>query len=334
MQVVLIHNPASGKGHAAPPSRPVIDRLKAAGHAVSTLDAGPGLTTDRLCAELSGTGDSPKPADLCVVVGGDGTLHYALPALVRTRTPVYHVPFGTENLFARQFRMSRDPDRLLRAIAHDHLADVDLGECNRRPFAIMCSVGFDSAIVERVAAARTHGVSKLDYIRRGLSEILSPRIPALSLAGAGPLDAGVVDAVRAGSPAPGPTAHAPIATKRTGLLVIANSRQYAARLDPARDASMTDGQLDVVMYPHAGRFDLAAWLALTAVGLHTRVPALLRTRTPSLTVTLHSAPGTPLPPPQMDGESVPLAGLTEPTPGGDHTLTARVLPKALRVLQP
>lgn len=316
MPIVLIHNPAAGRGHVLPPSKPILDRLTALGHRVITLDAGPALTTPRLIDHLAGhaegrAGDS-EPASLCVIVGGDGTLHYALPALLATKTPVYHVPHGTENLFARQFRMTRDPERLVGAIKRNTVVDTDLGECNGRPFAIMCSLGFDSAIVERVAAARTHGVSKIDYVRRGLSEFLSPRIPALSLSNGG----------------------AALATRQTGLLVIANSRQYAARLDPARNASMTDGLLDIVFYPHTGRIDLAAWLSLTAVGLHTSRPALIRAQSSELSITLHTAPHAALPPPQMDGECVPLLGLTEPTPDGDHTLTARVLPKALRVLTP
>ena len=42
--------------------------------------------------------------------------------------------------------------------------------------------------------------------------------------------------------------------------VVANSRQYAWRLDPAQRAVMSDGLLDVLFFPMASRAQLVSWV--------------------------------------------------------------------------
>ena len=44
------------------------------------------------------------------------------------------------------------------------------------------------------------------------------------------------------------------------MVVVANSRQYAARLDPAQRAEMSDGLLDVLFFPIASKAQLLSWL--------------------------------------------------------------------------
>ncbi len=47
---------------------------------------------------------------------------------------------------------------------------------------------------------------------------------------------------------------------RQGAVVVANSRQYAWRLDPAQRAVMSDGWLDVLFFPIATKAQLFSWL--------------------------------------------------------------------------
>jgi diacylglycerol kinase family enzyme len=46
-----------------------------------------------------------------------------------------------------------------------------------------------------------------------------------------------------------------------GTVIVANARQYAFGLDPAPEADMTDGRLDVIYLPVATRRSLLAWMA-------------------------------------------------------------------------
>lgn len=296
MHIVLIQNRSSGSGNRHGIAAELASRLIAEGHAVRTLEAGANLSRTDVDATLAG-------ARLCVIAGGDGTVHYNLPALAAARVPIYHFPLGTENLFARHFSMDRDPDRLLAAIRTNSTVDVDLADCSGRLFALMCSVGFDAAVVERVAANRSGGVRRADYVMQALCELAEPRTPRLTI---------TVD---------GRT----VVESRHGLVVIANSRQYAARLDPARHASMTDGLLDAVFMPHTTRIGLAKWLLAIRGGVHLRSSQIVSVQGKAIDVTIEGAS-----PHQLDGEAAPIGPLTD----NRRAINICVLPAALRVLMP
>jgi diacylglycerol kinase (ATP) len=204
--------------------------LRGAGHQavaldVSAPDFGPGSV--RAIAE--------GPAAV-VVIGGDGSVHHALPLLAGSGVPVYQAPLGTENLFSREFGMTRDPGTLVRALAARRVRTIDVGVCEAtdaagekvvRRFAIMCSLGPDASVVHRLAKVRNGPISHLSYVRPCVEEALAPVLARTRVS---------VDGT-------------PLADWTTGMLVVANLRQYAMRVDPARDASPDDGMLDVVLMP-------------------------------------------------------------------------------------
>jgi diacylglycerol kinase family enzyme len=51
----------------------------------------------------------------------------------------------------------------------------------------------------------------------------------------------------------------PVVIDGTGMLVVANTRQYALRIDHAHRASASDGLLDVVFMPATGGIDALLW---------------------------------------------------------------------------
>lgn len=288
--VTILHNAASGTGGRADVATAISDALTRAGHTPRVLslkgnvDQGP-IDLDAVV----------RTSDLLVIAGGDGTVHHTLGALMSGPSPVYHFPLGTENLFSREFRTDRRPATLVGAMERWTVRACDVGECNGRPFAIMMSVGFDACVVERVAAERRGGITKIAYVRAAMKELLRSRTPMLTVE---------VDGRR-------------VIDGRSGLLVVANSRQYAARLDPARDADMQDGLLDVVFYPHRSRIGLTRWLMATAAGLHTAMPGLVTARGKSIAIR-----ATEKFPCQMDGEAV----------GSFDAFEVRARPGAIRVL--
>lgn len=297
MRVVLLHNPSSGRGHAASIVREVSSRLNAAGHSVHPVAVGAGMDVVELERSISSS-------DVAVIAGGDGTIHHTLPIAMRTGVPIYQLPMGTENLFARQFAMDQSSDLLVRSVAANNVASVDTAFCNGRPFVLMCSVGFDANIVERVAAARNGPITKLDYIGHGLKEIVAPRIPTLSV---------LVDGQ-------------PIVGTQPGMVVVANSRQYAARLDPAPNADMTDGVLDVVFFPGSSRVELGLWGVRTMLRTHTSAPDLVTAR--GKKISIHAESPTPF---QLDGEH---AGYLHPQTTDLRELKIEVQPSMLKVLLP
>jgi diacylglycerol kinase (ATP) len=243
-------------------------------------------------------------SELIVVAGGDGTIHHTLPVAMRTGVPVYQLPMGTENLFARQFSMEAKAELLARSLVAPQVVAVDTASCNARPFVLMCSVGFDANIVERVATNRNGPITRLNYIGHGLKEIVAPRIPTLSI---------LVDGQ-------------PIVGTQPGMVVVANSRQYAARLDPAPEANMTDGVLDVVFFPGSSRIELGLWGVRTMLRTHTSAPDLVTAR--GQKIVIHAESPTPF---QLDGEH---AGHLHPQTTDHRELTITVNPGMLKVLLP
>lgn len=239
MRVLILYNPNSGKGRGqrvAESVRAMLTQGGAAATLFATAKEPPADFHARLRAALPGH-------DLLVVAGGDGTLHNTLPTAINSGIPIYHLAMGTENLFARQFGMDRTPATLDRAIKAWKTLDVDaatltINDHPPHPFVLMCSIGPDASVIRRLDAARRGPISHLSYFRPILAELLAPSLPRLTID---------IDGHR-------------LITDQPGMAIVANSRQYALRIDPALNASMTDGLLDVVFFPAAGRVSLASWV--------------------------------------------------------------------------
>ncbi len=298
MRVLLLNNPKSGRGTGAATAAELGERLREHGHVVEPLAADRELAPDVFRRALT-------HAELLVIAGGDGTLHHALPAIIETAIRFYHYPLGTENLFTREFGMDQRAETLLRAIERGRAQKCDAGICNGRHFSLMVGVGFDAGVVERLAGARTGATSRAEYVRHAVQELLNPRVPHLTVT----IDSRtVVDHAR-------------------GMLVVANSRQYAARLDPARHADISDGLLDVVFYPHTHAAELAGWLLATAAGSHLDSEGLITGRGQHIRVTMQE-PG----PHQIDGEAAGVSPALDAD--GAFGFDCRVLPGVLNVLVP
>lgn len=305
MRVVVLHNPHSGRGngHRAGSLRVALDALTDRGIRYDLLARGPGLSRGDLESAIVG-------ARALIIAGGDGSMHHAAPIAIASTVPVYHFPLGTENLFAREFGMDRRPETLVAALERGRVREVDAAVCGDRIFVIMASLGFDAAVVGRVAAARLSGVRRIDYVRRSLEAFreFAPSHLNVSVDGRTIVD------------------------DRPGLLICANSRQYAAYLNPASAARIDDGLLDIVFLPFTTRLGLAQWLISIAARTHSDDPRLVTAT--GRAVTVH---GTHDPIPlQLDGES---AGFVYGQPRGGNTSTPAPLnfsirPRALRVLEP
>lgn len=289
MRVAILANPSSGRGRALRVARDLREALRFAGH-----------EAEECSAREPSSAQAVKRAEVVVVVGGDGTVHHQLPALASSEAALWHAPLGTENLFAREFGMTLDAGALLLALERHRVATIDGATINGRWFAIMAGVGPDSSIVARVAAARTGPISKLSYLRPSLAEFRRPNLPVMSID---------VDGRR-------------VVDERRGFVVVANSRQYGARINPARGAVMDDGLLEVVFFPCSSRVRVLSWTVGCRVGRQGASRWLVSEHATSAVVTIEESQGAKL---QLDGE---FAGKAS------GAMDIRVKPGALRVLLP
>jgi diacylglycerol kinase (ATP) len=300
LRIVILYNPNAGRGRGERVAKGVHAMLLGRAHSVdllATAKEAPDAFVARLRAAISG-------ADLLILVGGDGTLHHTLPAMVGSGVPVYHLAMGTENLFARQFGMDRLPDTLESAVDRWRVQDVDVGRltigATSQPFVLMCSLGPDASVIRRLDEARRGPISHLSYVKPIAAELADLWLPRLTIE---------VDGQR-------------LVDDQQGMVVVANSRQYAVRVDPAFKASMTDGLLDVVFLPCNGRWSALLALARCRIRNHGRNTTYKQ----AASVRIHAEDPRP-PALQVDGECLKVA--RSPL---DLELDAE--PKALKVLTP
>lgn len=283
MNVTLLTNPRSGRARSAGRVAELLAALQLSGHVVQHASPGEPLEPKLL------------NAGALIVAGGDGSVHHAAPIAARLDVPLLHYPLGTENLFAREFASLARPEDCLATLHAGRSRRIDMAVVNGRAFVVMLSAGVDASVVHRVAAARVGGISRLDYARR-IASVLPRHIP--------PRFTVVADGTG-------------LATNERGMLIVANCRQYAARLDPAFEADMSDGLLDVVFIPAGGVTTLALAAAAMALRIDLREIGARMFRASNIHIRSHDPADV-----QLDGEAVAF----------DAELSIAVQPRVLRVL--
>lgn len=290
MHVILYYNPSAGTGRAEREAEALTRRLREAGHEPTLVRAGE--SASKLNAEHA-----------LVVLGGDGTVHFMLDHAIDTRAALYHFPMGTENLFAREFGTDRRPETLIAALDRGVVREVDVARCNGRAFSIMCGVGPDAGVVRRLADNRRGPILHISYMPHILAELVQPALAPLTVH---------VDGQQ-------------VVRQEPGWLVIANSRQYALRQDPAINADITDGLLDVAFFPARTSLAVIAWMLLSRLRLQHRSSLHIHARGRDIRI---ECPTKTLPY-QLDGESI-----TEQVGVGEQGLTIGLDRRRLRVLSP
>lgn len=292
MNVALLINPIAGRGRAPQFVAQFESRLQRVGFTIERFESQP---------------ESPEalaPFDTAVVVGGDGTMNRWLPVLSASGVSVWHVPMGTENLFARYFRHGPSAERFIRAARSRQATTVDLGRCGGRLFAIMLSLGPDADVVQAVAEQRAGPIRRMSYARPVLGRLRR------GLTTRGTVTTG--DQIMVDGP--------------IGMLIAANLPSYAVGLNPAWHAQPSDGVLTVVHLPGRGSFGIGARLAAGLTRTHALVPGRDAREAARIEIRCHQAADMP-PSVQIDGDLLDQAAWD-----GDRLLIESV-PKALRVLR-
>ncbi|MDP7009127.1 MAG: diacylglycerol kinase family protein [Phycisphaerales bacterium] len=239
MRVLVAYNPVSGRGVANKLAGDISASLLAANCDVELLPTEAGSPRDWLEPRL-------KQIDRVVAVGGDGTLRSVASCLVGTGIPVYHAASGTENLFAKSMRMSNEPKEVTNTILNGDISRIDTASANSEFLLLMASVGFDADVVADLSKNRGKSITHMSYLMPCIRRFIDFSVPEISIK---------VDDVQ-------------VLEKQKGWVVVANSPAYARGLNPARNASMTDGRLDLVFLPIHSRRSLISWIFRVKRGAH------------------------------------------------------------------
>lgn len=193
------------------------------------------VTRDAADAAALGRHEAERGATVVFACGGDGTLNGVINgvrAAGRRDAVVGLIPAGTANVWAREAGIPSDPLAAVLLAKHGRTVEVDLGvvrvdERPERRFLLMCSFGFDAAVVRRV--------EERPRLKRRLAQ------GAFVVAGAGTVAierpvpvTGSWDEVRPG--------------RSVFLGVVGNSRLYGGVSRLTSDARMDDGLLDLALF--------------------------------------------------------------------------------------
>ncbi len=238
MRVGFLYNPISGKGLAQRLALDCGAALEQAGFGVVYFQSQPTYSEAQALEILT-------QLEALIVCGGDGTIQSLLPFLAKTKVPVAMLPSGVENLFARNFGMTSEPQFLLAVLKK---AQRNRPETNSestwwrehffafvgdRPFFTMASIGFDASVVHEISKRRSGKIGHLGYVAPTLRVLKAHQSPQLTV---------TVDGQ-------------PWLKDQRGYLIIANTPQYALRVPWVPEASSTEPNLTARFLPYETGFD-------------------------------------------------------------------------------
>jgi YegS/Rv2252/BmrU family lipid kinase len=171
-------------------------------------------------------------------VGGDGTANEIANGIAGSGAALALYPIGSGNDFARALGYPRRRRDIPRFIRDARRRAIDVGEINGRIFVNSAGVGIDGHVAQRIVATSRVTGKTLGYFAGSLVGIATYRPQPMRVVVDGELHSG-----------------------RFLAVVAANGTHFGAGMHVAPEASLDDGQLDVLL---AG--DLSRWSSLVALG--------------------------------------------------------------------
>ena len=294
-EIALLINPVSGHGRGAAAARRARDRFVELGIKVRDLTG-----TDVAASRVMAREAVAEGVDALVVVGGDGMVHTALPAVVGTGTPLGVIPAGTGNDEAREYGWPRkSPEAAADVVAAGHARVVDVGRAvtadgQESYFGSVLASGFDSLVSDRTNRMRwPHGRARYNVAM--LAEFVNLR------------------------PLPFVLTFADGTVIRRDLLLVAvgNTRSYGGGMRICPGADPGDGLLDVTIGGALPRRKVLRLMPTVYRGTHVDRPDVQVVRTSGLRI---ESPGINA---YADGEYL-----------GPLPADVSIVPGALRILVP
>jgi len=222
--VLLLVNPTSGRGSASQIASAALNTLRANGITAQS-HIGSSAADITAAARVAVT----RGVDTLVAVGGDGTLHAVLPAVVESSATLGLLACGTGDDAARALDIPRgDVERAISTLVNGTTRATDIGvattaDGERHYFVTVLSCGFDSCVNER-ANVMTWPRGQARYLRAIVAELRSFKPLPFSIS---------VDALDVST---------------TGMLVaVGNGSSYGGGMKVCPDAIPDDGSLAVTV---------------------------------------------------------------------------------------
>ena len=221
---VIIGNPNSGSAGDEGYLEGFADTLRAGGLTVEVLNT---ERPDHATELAAAAGDR-----LVIAAGGDGTVNEVLNGLSKGAT-LGILPLGTANVLARELGLPLEPEGACERILTGSAVRMDVGVATddagyERRFACMAGIGFDAEVVGEVGSRLKRYLRSLAFPLVALKVFFRNDRPLLRIED-------------------GETTHV------VQYAVVANGQYYGGDFETAEDASLTSGELQVVLVEKVGR---------------------------------------------------------------------------------
>lgn len=241
MRLQLVVNPSAGGGRATR----LLPTVRAAlsGHDLVVSPTSSLAHADALVAE------AVADERVVVAMGGDGLVGRVAGAVAEAGGVMAVVPGGRGNDFCRAVGIPLDVPGACAVAVSGTAQSVDLGYANGAAFIGIASIGFDSEVQERALVSKLPLGNQI-YLWCSLATVASWKHARFS---------GTIDGE-------------PFETRGWNVAV-SNSGMYGGGMKLAPAASVSDGQLDVVMVSDASKLRFLAALPKLFKGTHVDEPA-------------------------------------------------------------
>lgn len=174
--IVLLYNPVAGKGRFVKRLDFVLNFFQDNGLHVISRCINSNEDIPRLIETLC-----REDCHTLVAAGGDGTVHGAVNALMKSglSVPLGIFPEGTSNDVAGYLRIPGDPEEYCRIIVEKEAQAIDVGQVNEDYFINVASAGFVTETAHLVGHNMKNAMGRMAYYLKAINNL--PHLNTLSI---------------------------------------------------------------------------------------------------------------------------------------------------------
>ena len=187
-----------------------------------------------------------------LLIGGDGTVHQALPAIAETNIPFGFLPCGRGNDFARNIGLPSKLQKSCSLPSNPSFHQVDLPRINHIPFVAVAYVGFDAEVNELANEGKGYFGGTLGYIVCVTKALKSFK----------PFEVEI-------------TIDGDTWRERVMMVTVANAPFYGGGMKIAPDANMNDGLLNICIAKEISKLELLWEFPKVFKGTHIYHPRIM-----------------------------------------------------------
>lgn len=247
MKILVITNPLAGGGKTLRLLPKIRHWLSESSHEFSFNTT---KSPDQMRSEIINA--PAQGIDALLLIGGDGTVHQALPAIAETKIPFGFLPCGRGNDFARNIGLPSNLKKSCSLPSNPSFHQVDLPRINNIPFIAVAYVGFDAEVNKLANDEKGYFGGTLGYIVCVLKALRNFR----------PFEVEI-------------TIDDDTWSERVMMVTVANAPFYGGGMKIAPDANMNDGIFDICIVQEISKLDLLQQFPKVFKGTHVFHPRII-----------------------------------------------------------